>query len=70
MSFEQKMCRQTANDEKPKDNNQRIAGSNLCNARKIDHLVFSEIAYVFMLDAVTEGAARPRLRQPSKSRAD
>jgi hypothetical protein len=50
MSFEKKIRRQTAKDEKPKDDDQRVSGNSLCNARKIDHLVFSEIADVFMLD--------------------
>src|SRR2546423_13464481 len=60
VSFEQKVCRHSAYDKKPKDHHQRVASSNLCNARKIDHLVFSEIADLFVLDAITAGPGRPR----------
>jgi len=46
MFVEKKIRRHTAKDEQPEDDNQRVAGC-LCNARKIDHLVFSEIANLF-----------------------
>src|SRR5580692_515676 len=39
MSFEKKIRRHTAKEENPKNDNQRVAGC-LCNARKIDHLMF------------------------------
>jgi hypothetical protein len=57
MSFEKKIRRHTANKEKPKNDNQRVAGC-LCNARKIDHLMFPKSPIYSGAMLLSQGARR------------